>query len=506
MDLEWKKNALDAFAIGAEQVITQEETAETIVPDYCPDIARIIDGEGRVFLHRREVSGGRAEVSGVVRVTLLYVPEGEGGIRSLMFSLPFRTQADGMGDAVCLLAEAELESLENRLTNPRKVFTRCRLTIHLRPCCPAPLRFTSDVTAPPEAGLEKRQETQKTSLLTAVAEKDFPFTDTWTLSPGKEGAAEILSFRCEAAVSECKRIGEKCLIKGVFPVSLLYRTAAGTCCRASAELPFSQILELGGEEDGTVEVALSLSGWDCQIAPGDEDGRNLTVTLSLHAVALLRREVELTLLRDLYSTAWDLHYEVEPLSLAEQQDLGVRRQSVREVLEIGVVAETLLDVSVRPGHASAVREGEGGSLHCPCRLRALYLDEGGVPLVAERGVDVTCPMDWPEDGRVEVLALCPEEPQGILGERGIEVRFSLEFRVRVIRQRQRASIASAQMEAAELTGLPSLVLRSLGPEETLWDLAKHCRSTVPMILAANGLEGEEDAEAGHLLLVPRKRP
>ena len=83
---------------------------------------------------------------------------------------------------------------------------------------------------------------------------------------------------------------------------------------------------------------------------------------------------------------------------------------------------------------------------------------------------------------------------------------SLEFRVRVIRQRQRASIASAQMEAAELTGLPSLVLRSLGPEETLWDLAKHCRSTVPMILAANGLEGEEDAEAGHLLLVPRKRP
>ena len=157
MDLEWKKSALDAFAIGAEQVITQEETAETIVPDYCPDIARIIDGEGRVFLHRREVSGGRAEVSGVVRVTLLYVPEGEGGIRSLVFSLPFSAQADGMGDAVCLLAEAELESLENRLTNPRKVFTRCRLTIRPRPCRPAPLRFTSDVTAPPEAGLEVAQ-------------------------------------------------------------------------------------------------------------------------------------------------------------------------------------------------------------------------------------------------------------------------------------------------------------------------------------------------------------
>ena len=307
-------------------------------------------------------------------------------------------------------------------------------------------------------------------------------------------------------ISERKRIGGKCLIKGVFPVSLLYRTAAGQCRQASAELPFSQILELGGEEDGTAEVFLQLCGWDCQIAPGDEEGRSLTVTLSLHAAALLRREVELTLLQDLYSTAWDLSYEAEPLSLTDCQDLDVRRQSVRELLEIGVVAETLLDISVRPGRAAAVREGEGGSLHCPCRLRALYLDEGGVPLVAERSIDVVCPLDWPEDGRIEVLALCPEEPQGSLGERGVELRFTLEFRARVTRQRQRASIASAQMEEADLSALPSLVLRSLGPEETLWDLAKHCRSTVPMIMAANGLDGEEDAGAGHLLLVPRKRP
>lgn len=505
MDLEWKKSALNAFAIGAEQVITQEETAETIVPDYCPDIARIIDGEGRVFLHRREVSGGRGEVSGVVRVTLLYVPDGEGGIRSLVFSLPFAAQADGMGDAVCLLATAELESMENRLTNPRKVFARCRLALHLRPCFPSPMRFTSDITAPPEAGLEKRQEIQKTSLLTAVAEKDFPFTDIWTLSPGREGAAEVLSFRCEALVSECKRIGGKCLVKGVFPVSLLYRTAAGKCCRASSELPFSQILELGGEEDGAVDLCLQLCGWDCEIAPGDEEGRSFQVTLSLHAAALLRRETELTLLRDLYSTACDLSYEAEPLSLTDCQDFEPRRQSVRELLEIGVVAETLLDLSIRPGCATAVREGEGGSLHCPCRIRALYLDEGGVPLVAERSVDVACPLDWPEGSLVEAAALCPEEPQGSLGDRGIEVRFLLEFRARAVRTRQRASIASAQMEKADLAGLPSLVLRSLGPEETLWDLAKRCRSTVPMILAANGLESEADAGAGNLLLVPRKR-
>ena len=508
MDLEWKKSALDAFAIGAEQAVTQEETAETVVPDYCPDIARIIDAEGRAFLHRREVSGGRAEVSGVVRLTLLYVPDGEGGIRSLALSLPFTAQAEGMGEAVCLLAEAGVESLETRLLNPRKVFTRCRLTVRVSPCRPAPLQFSSDVSAPPELGLEKRQECRKTTLLTRVAEKDFTFSDTWGLSAGREGAAEILAGRCTPLVGDCKLLGGKLLVKGAFSLSVLYRTAGGKCCSAAGELPFSQILELGGEEpEAAAEVRLQLSGCDIQLAAGEGEGRSLSVTLSLHAVALLRREVELTLLRDLYSTAYELSYEAEPLLLTEYEDLGVRRQSVRELLEVGVVAETLLDVSVRCGAVTALREGEGGSLRCTCRIRALYLDEGGAPLAAERSVEVSCPMDWPEDGRLEATVCCPEEPQGSLGERGIELRFALEFRAQCCRTRKRASIAAAHWEETplELAGLPSLVLRSLGPEEELWDLAKRCRSTIPVILAANGLESEEDAHTGQLLLIPRRR-
>ena len=40
MELELKKECLDTYELGEPQTLTQEETAETIVPDYCPDIAR----------------------------------------------------------------------------------------------------------------------------------------------------------------------------------------------------------------------------------------------------------------------------------------------------------------------------------------------------------------------------------------------------------------------------------------------------------------------------------
>ena len=78
-----------AGIIAAFSFMGKDETAETIVPDYCPDIARVIETDGRVFIHSREIKDGKAEVSGTVRVTVLYTPEREVGVRSLEFSLPF---------------------------------------------------------------------------------------------------------------------------------------------------------------------------------------------------------------------------------------------------------------------------------------------------------------------------------------------------------------------------------------------------------------------------------
>ena len=129
MELELKKTSLDAYETGGELTLTQEETAETIVPDYLPDIARIIETEGRVFLHSRELRDGKAEVSGTVRVTVLYTPEGEGGIRTLDFSIPFTVESDSRALPGCqyLGAQTQTEFLETRTLNPRKIFTHCKL-------------------------------------------------------------------------------------------------------------------------------------------------------------------------------------------------------------------------------------------------------------------------------------------------------------------------------------------------------------------------------------------
>ena len=511
MELELKKSCFDAFDIGAEQVMTQEETAETIVPDYCPDIARIIDTEGKIFLHSRELRDGKGVVSGTVRVTVLYTPEGEGGIRTLEFAMPFSAETDGkaMADCVCLTAVTEPEFLETRILNPRKVFTHCKLVTRLTGYRKAPLSFCSDVEAESALCLEKRQENQHTTLLTQIAEKDFTFSDELDLSPGREGAAEILTSRTAASVTETKIVGSKLIFKGMFTVGVLYRAGDGRSYTSTGELPFSQIMEVEGASEGAIpSLQMQLTGSDVQIDGDDPEGRQIAVTLYCHATALLRQEQELTLLHDLYSTAYDLTYEASPLSLTGFWETMTRRQTVREVLEIGVVADSILSLSTDCGAVSVSREGETTVLRTSAAVRVLYLDEGGVPLVAERSIEVKCQLELPEDCKVTARAACPEEVQGSLGDRGIEVRFPVDFRIEAASRVKRVCIASAKLDTEhpkETANAPSLVLRCLGKDESAWDLAKRYNTTIPAILAANQLEGEEDLSRDRLLLIPRKR-
>ena len=287
-------------------------------------------------------------------------------------------------------------------------------------------------------------------------------------------------------------------------------SAGGAACSASEELPFSQILEAdGASESAGASVRLQLTGSDIQVGnAADQDGRQIAVTLYLHAAAYVREEREVTLLTDLYSTVYNLTYGTETLDFTDYAASLARRQNVREVLEIGVVAESILSLSLSCGSVSVTRDGENATLHTGATVRALYQDEGGAALMAERCIETSCQLELPENCRLTAWAVCPEEPQGTLGDRGIEVRFPVEFRVEACSGEKRVCVSSAKLDTEtpkDFSAAPSLVLRSLTREETLWEVAKRYNTTIPTILAANELESDQDVPREQLLLIPRKR-
>lgn len=178
-------------------VETREQSTETIVPDYCPDIARIVEGSGCLFVRSREIADGRVSVSGSLRVTLLYIADGSGGLKSFSYTLPVEETLDGRLREGCTEASVSgcVSALEVRALNPRKIMTRAAVELTVTPYCAAQLTACGDVTQRAENGIETLCETQEVSIIKALRSKDFVFSDDLVLSSSKEPAAELLRER-----------------------------------------------------------------------------------------------------------------------------------------------------------------------------------------------------------------------------------------------------------------------------------------------------------------------
>ena len=152
------------------------------------------------------------------------------------------------------------------------------------------------------------------------------------------------------------------------------------------------------------------------------------------------------------------------------------------------------------------QEGERLVFTAQAEVQALYMDEEGSLFSVQHPIAVPCALDLPEDCR----CFCQCEGVGDVyaapAPGGVEVRFALDFRYCALSRRQITALSGlGPGEPPEETGeRPSLVLRMLGREERLWDLAKTYSTTIADIISANELE-DETAAGDRLLLIPRRR-
>ena len=90
-------------------------------------------------------------------------------------------------------------------------------------------------------------------------------------------------------------------------LQLLCRGEDGALFTGEFHLPYSQIMDAGEDsEEGMCSMDLLFT--DVKCTPVEEDRRSFQVELAVQAQAVLRREVTVPILTDLYSTA----YEVQP--------------------------------------------------------------------------------------------------------------------------------------------------------------------------------------------------
>lgn len=505
--MEFERDTIINYDTVVEVTLCQEETLESIVPDACPDILRIVDVCGQATLSGKQAREGAAQVTGMVRASILYQPEGSGGLRRMEIGLPFTCQAEapGLTEAGTVLASPRLRSAEARALNPRKVLLRVELAVDVTACQPVERPICGGVTGSDEEGLCQRQYRGEHYQLSTVQEKPFTFSDQVRVQGTGESPA-LLAVRAQPVCTESKLIGSKLIFKGLVELYLLLQEAGGGLSTAHESMPFSQVLEVSGSgEEGDCRVGVEVAALQCDQLPGD--GRELDVSLELLAQAQVYCRRPVTLLQDLYSTGNWMEVERENQPLCRLVEQSVRPQAVRELLETGELVRSVVDARLALGQVRQSREGEELVLTVEACITVLYLDENELVQCVRRSIPVSCRLECAEGVKCSCVCACPGEVFAAPAAGGVEVRFTVEFHCLATETTAVPAVTSAQLGEPRNGGegrRPSVVLRMPSPGEELWDIAKAHGTTIEQILQANELE-EEALPSGRMLLIPSTR-
>ncbi len=475
-----------------------EVTADISLPDYQPEIKRLLRIRATVHPADKYIGAGNTECSGTVDYVILYAGN-DNSLYSVSkteeyrFSVPLESSggydlSDGIVSDIQVLAE----TVGGRVISPRKLSVKCRL----RSCVKLYAgKRLPDISGTSDSTLQMLRGNAECARMFLGSSEPVQLADEILLdSPAAdlrvicaEGQAFVNEATAGSGVIQCR--GEVCF------KLMTASDSVGTPNIQYRRIPFTESIPADGTE---VNCECSASGICTDITATVEEGRILCeVTVVLRGRA--QRNEHISFLRDLYSTESEILYEkntaVVPLALVCTNGHFSCNQTFK-LSEVGMLpTQTVTDVQCVPTVTALEQENGKLFLNGKCRCLMILTEEEMSTSELELPFRYEIPFATSEsvtDYDVQTDAIfCRARVDGerISVDAELAVCFSAMGEKRI-------SMVS-EMKFGEKTARSASVYTVCYPsaEDTLWSVAKRYHRSVSAIMEQNGLEGDAAADA-----------
>ena len=489
-----------------DTAVEQPVDTDVVLPDYCPDIERILCCSLIPKVYLANVSADRVNIEGSSCVRVMYVDGDRGCVRSYEYSVPFSTGIplrENVSDCA-LYVEAKPEYLNCRAMSPRKLSLHGAFSLCVKVAVSSGLDYYTYDTDDDLQVLKKQIEV---SELSGMCSESFTVQEDISVDINPE-AGSVLSHRLQARITELKAIHNKIMLSADLKLELMYLSDIDKkeigCM--SYNIPVSRVIDCEGvDETSTIDGSLDVMSSEIRLS-GDALGGSAVLgvdaKLCFSAMCYDRREIEL--LSDAFSTERGIDVSAALFSCRGDTVCRAFTDISKAKIDTGESIGRVIDVH---GEKIVVNASfTDGSLRLDTKLCVGILFENGDGDIryAERDAVVACQPDTEGCDCVDnVRAALESLSYRMLGSDSIELRAELGFRLTVSRRESCAAVTgvSAADDAPLCESDGSLVLYFTDGNEQIWDISKRFRSRPDDIVSENGLEGETVPD-GIMLLIP----
>ena len=498
----------------SEQMVSAEVGREFVLPDYQPEIRKLLRVTPTVQPPSRFLGADEAEFAGNVCFDVLYMG-GDGGLYTVDLSAPysFRTSISGddrtVGDRpLCLNAALTAEGINARPLAPRKLKIGCRLNAHIAEFGDREIDMR---VADPSLNCQRLEQTRLCARTYSGIGEAMELTEEIPV-PAGEGELRLIGTEGAVQITEAipTEMGVEC--RGELHLKLhLTRdpfthgeTGGADSFHKSFEtvtrrIPFTQTVEMPSFALGQEQGATAFGCCSEITARVEEDVLLCAATVVLEASVQGNERV--TFVRDCYATGRPTECEMLTYTYCRavccvngNVTSGGTFHRAQAGIPNGIMpldlsgSGAVTGITVERGHA--VLTGD-------CTYRLLYRNAESEIGYAEFHLPLR--YELPEGGLSGDQTLLADARLSMLGGRirsegdeeyTVDAEWAVAARVYTREQIKAVDEVRVTGEAAPMDGTYLLCYPS--SEDTLWSVAKRYRTSLRGLAASNDLSGAAD--------------
>lgn len=484
-----------------------------VLPDYYPDIFKILRCNLTPGIVSYSVSGTQLFLDGVVYIKVLYLSENSSNINCVeqrfTYSKTIELAKPAEKPAVTLFQKTDYCNC--RAVSGRRIDVRGAVSCKVRVTGCSEGAVLTDAS---EMGVQVKKQEVTYCGCRLYADRQYVAREDIETGAGG-GIASILSVNCYANVTDTKIIADKVVIKGEARLKAMYLTKAGEGSETEvmeAVVPLSQIMDVDGITDShTCFATMNVLDCDLEIKQGDDgENRLLGCEITIDCKVNAYKEIAVSPVCDVYSTDYECNFACSSVKLEHTPACIMSQYGIRSAIEYqdGILAEVYDCKCDLTGCTYRCSEQNGKMiLGGQMNIWLFGKDSEGRPVFAEKNEAFEIETDNEcENGAysADVTAAVSNVSYSISGDHTADVQIQLSLQgllYKVSTVNTVSEITVSEEKPLKKDSDYALKLYYAEKGEKIWDIAKRYNSAVSAVTAENELE-EEQLSAPCMLLIP----
>ncbi len=504
MDCKYISQMVKVNKTTFRQTVEHAFDTEISLPDYYPDIHRILKCRVNAKVAQKNAEGGQINIDGVVCLNLIYADK-DCGIRALDVQTPFNKKIDFSAEDGChsVQVECKTDYCNCRATTERTVdvHSAISMAVNVVTCCE--VAVVADVD---ETHVQMKRNVAPASSPSGRADKYLLINDEVSLPDKCPAIRNILRSDLDVVINDKKIVENRVVVKGEILMNVLYFGEETVDCECFKEsIPFSQIVEAQGiNENCTCIVKGNIISSELMPRTGmSGDMRVISASVKLLLSVDAFCENEIPYITDAYSTKYDMSLGWNDVCFEKVASSITENLKVSYNFDLPFNQDMqVVDMWCVPSISDTTSNDGSVDVKGSVQICMIMRDKQGEPSYYERTFDYNkvLNIELPEHFYIKSTVAaksCVAISKGDLFELVCELNLCLD----VVEQTSCKVVSSIQLNNEHLRRCKpsSIVVYFAHKGDSVWDVARRYNTTPQAIATTNNLK--DDLITGEITLV-----